>query len=78
MNKICKKTCSKETCKFWIDYPEDDNCCLVSIEKNKGKPLTLEQVGLRLNYTPARIKQIQDEAVEKMKDDPFFQRLMSE
>ena len=57
--------CSKKDCRNWIDYKEDLNCCLVSIEKH-GQ-LTLMEVAKRLGVSHVRIKQIQDKALIKLK-----------
>ena len=72
--KSCMKKCLNENiacdnkaCKFWIDFEEDVNCSLVSIEKHGW--LTLKQVGSRLHLSAVRIKQIQDGALKKIKDN---------
>ena len=57
--------CSKQECRNWINYKEDLNCCLVSVEKH-GQ-LTLMEVAKRLGVSHVRIKQIQDKALIKLK-----------
>jgi hypothetical protein len=56
--------CNKE-CRNWIDYDEDKNCCLISIDRH-GQ-MTLMQVAERLGVSHVRIKQIQDKALIKLK-----------
>lgn len=72
----CSKKCVKEAsdcleteCRYWIEYPEDHNCSLISIEEN-GK-MTLEEVGKRLKLSFVRVSQIEKEALKK------FKRLMT-
>jgi len=57
-------SCCNESCKFWIDYPEDLNCTLICVKKYGGMPLV--EVGKRLGVSHVRIKQIQDKAIIKM------------
>jgi hypothetical protein len=65
-----KKQCSRGDCKFWISYPEEYNCCLVSIYENG--PMTLRQVGDRIGLSFARIKQIETIALKKMKKNTLL------
>ena len=58
--------CNKANCRLWIDHKEDLNCCLIAVEKN-GK-MTLEEVGKRLDISYVRVKQIEDKAMEKLKN----------
>tara|TARA_Y100001938_G_C8028592_1_gene399379 strand:- start:457 stop:705 length:249 start_codon:yes stop_codon:yes gene_type:complete len=58
------KACENCDCRKWIDFPEDNNCCLISVKKH-GR-LTLQQVGKRLGVSYVRIKQIEDKAKEKL------------
>tara|TARA_Y100000034_G_scaffold48691_1_gene60252 strand:- start:2171 stop:2434 length:264 start_codon:yes stop_codon:yes gene_type:complete len=51
-------------CKYWIDYEDDLNCSLIAIEKHG--PMTLREISDRLYYTIPRIKQIQDECLNKI------------
>lgn len=59
-----KESCSKENCKCWIDYPEDDNCIHVSIEKHGA--MTLQQVADRLGISFVRVSQIEKQAIKKL------------
>ena len=61
----CELTCKVKECRYWIDYDEDKNCCLISIDKH-GQ-MTLMQVAERLGVSHVRIKQIQDKALIKLK-----------
>lgn len=70
--KECSKKCVEhevkcpfKECEHWLDYGEDHNCDLVSI--NKNGPMTLRQVADRLGVSFVRIKQIEDAAVKKIK-----------
>jgi hypothetical protein len=66
-NKIIgeKSPCCKQECRNWINYKEDLNCCLISVDKH-GQ-LTLMEVAKRLDVSHVRIKQIQDKALIKLK-----------
>ncbi len=57
--------CPFKECKNWIDHTEDYNCDLIAIKKNG--PMTLRQVADRLGVSFVRIKQIEDNAVKKIK-----------
>lgn len=61
-----RKSCGQINCRKWIDYEEDLNCCLISIKKNNGGPLTLQEVGKRLKLSFVRIRQIEVKAIEKL------------
>ena len=56
--------CKEIECRMWIDFKEDHNCSLISIEKHG--PMTLMQVGERLNLSFVRVKQIEDGLVKKL------------
>jgi hypothetical protein len=56
--------CDQEGCRHHIDYPEDNNCCLVSIEKHGS--LSLREVAERLGISYVRVKQIEDAALKKL------------
>jgi len=57
------KKCTIENCKYWIDYPEDQNCALVSIEKHGA--MTLNEVSKRLGISLVRVSQIEKQALKK-------------
>lgn len=66
-SKVCEKNntgCPVEDCRHWINYEEDNNCCLISIEKNG--PMKLRQVADRIGVSYVRIKHIQDAALLKL------------
>lgn len=65
-----KKGCTAKECRLWIDYPEEQNCCLISIYENGN--MTLRQVGERIGVSFARIKQIESEAIRKMKKNSLL------
>lgn len=58
------KDCVQKECRLWIEYPDDNNCTLIAIRKNGA--MTLEEVGKRLGYTPARIQQLEKRALQKI------------
>jgi len=60
-----KEACARKNCRYWISYQKDLNCSIISVEENGA--MTLEEVSKRLDLTIVRIKQIQDEALNKMK-----------
>ena len=69
---LCVKrdvSCPNEDCRLWIDYEEDNNCTLITVEKHG--PLTFREIGERLNRTPPRIKQILDEVLLKLRKNNF-------
>ena len=64
----CKKNntpCDKRNCRMWIEYAEEYNCAYETVNKNGS--LTLREVGKRLKVSFARIKQIETEALKKLK-----------
>ena len=54
----------KEKERHWIDYPEDENCIYVAIEKHGA--MTLEQVAKRLGISLVRVSQIEKQAIKKL------------
>tara|TARA_R110000824_G_scaffold373862_2_gene564305 strand:+ start:1189 stop:1437 length:249 start_codon:yes stop_codon:yes gene_type:complete len=59
-----KVACPNDDCRQWMEYEEDLNCALISVELN-GKQ-TLREVSKRFGVSFVRIKQIQDAAVKKL------------
>jgi len=57
--------CQDQNCKFWIDFKTEQNCTLISIYENGH--MTLRQVAERLGVSFARVKQIETEALKKIK-----------
>ena len=60
-----KRLCPEDSCRLWIDYPKEFNCCLIAIHENGA--MTLREVGERIGLSFARIKQIETIALKKMK-----------
>ena len=60
-----QESCPHQECRMWINYEEEFNCALVSIYENGT--LTLRQVGERLGISFARVKQIEQKALLKMR-----------
>ena len=61
--------CAECNCRHWTNYKEDNNCCLISVDKH-GR-LTLREVAERLGVSYVRIKQIQDKAISKISKENF-------
>jgi hypothetical protein len=58
------KACEECECRMWLDYEEDLNCTLISVDKHG--PMNLRQIGERLGISFVRVKQIQDAALRKL------------
>jgi len=58
------RSCSESECRLWIEYNDDLNCTLIAVRKHGA--MTLEEVGKRLKYTPARIQQLEKRALQKI------------
>jgi hypothetical protein len=61
--------CKEKSCRYWIDYKEDNNCSLITVDKH-GR-ITLREVAERLGVSYVRIKQIEDKAILKLKKENF-------
>ena len=46
-----KQPCEECKCRMWLDYEEDLNCCLVTIEDNKKDGLTLQETAKRIGLS---------------------------
>lgn len=71
--KECSRTCLDkevecpfEECSHWINFGEDKNCDLIAIERHGN--MTLRQIGERLGVSYVRIKQIESQAIKKLKN----------
>lgn len=69
--KSCTEACTKlnvscpnKDCRSWINYEEDLNCALITVDKNDK--MTLRDVAKRLNCSFVRVKQLEESALEKM------------
>jgi hypothetical protein len=60
-----KECCAASSCRYHIDYEEDHNCTMIAIYQNG--PLSLREIAKREGLSFARIKQIQDKALVKLK-----------
>ena len=61
---VNNKKCPQLTCRSWINYEDDLNCCLIAIEKNGN--MTLNDVGQSLQISYVRVKQIEKGALNKL------------
>ena len=57
--------CPVEECRLWINYPDEKNCALISI--NEHDSMTLREIGERLGISFARVKQIEQKALAKIR-----------
>ena len=57
-------TCPAQDCRYWVDYPSDNNCVLDTV--NKYGDLTLRETADRLGISYVRVKQIEDKALKKI------------
>ena len=65
--QLCKELeviCPVRECRQWIDYPQDTNCVLDTVERH-GQ-LTLRETAERLGISYVRVKQIEDKALKKI------------
>ena len=60
-----QKACKESSCRMWVDFPDEYNCCLISIYENGC--MTLREIGERLNISFARVKQIESKALAKIR-----------
>ena len=67
-SRICmdtKKECPDKEFRMWIDFPDEYNCCLISVHENGC--MTLREIGERLHISFARVKQIESDALKKIR-----------
>lgn len=57
-------SCQKDSCRFWIEYRQDENCSLISIYKNG--PMTLNEISKRMKVSLVRVSQIEKQALSKL------------
>ena len=57
--------CPVKDCRMWIDYSEEKNCTLISVNENDS--MTLREIGERLGISFARVKQIEQKALSKIR-----------
>ena len=55
----------QKECRLWIEHKDEQNCTLISIYRN-GR-MTLREIADRLGISFARVKQIETQALEKLK-----------
>ena len=60
-----KENCGASKCRYYIDYEDEYNCSLISIYENGA--MSLREIAKREGLSFARIKQIQDKALIKLK-----------
>tara|TARA_A100001388_G_C28435528_1_gene341662 strand:- start:225 stop:464 length:240 start_codon:yes stop_codon:yes gene_type:complete len=57
-------SCPVKDCRNWIDYPDEYNCILETVDCNGN--MTLRQVAERLGISFVRVKQIEDKSLKKI------------
>jgi hypothetical protein len=60
-----KIVCKQTDCRLYIEYPEDNNCTSIAIQKHGS--MTLEEIGKRHQISTVRAKQLVDAALQKLK-----------
>jgi len=70
--QACKNlnvSCPNSDCRNWINYDNEFNCVLYTVEtaQDKNQQLTLRDVAERIGCSFVRVKQIEDEALKKLK-----------
>ena len=65
MCKTFEVSCPNEDCRAWVDYEGELNCVFMTVEVNES--LTLRECSQRLGISYVRVKQIEDEAIKKMR-----------
>lgn len=58
-------SCENKECRLWMDYEEDQNCCLIAVKKYG--PMKLRQVAERIGISYVRVKHIQDASLIKLR-----------
>ena len=69
LKEVC---CIEKECRMWINYPEDNNCTLIAV--NRHGPMTLKEVAERHHISIVRVKQIVDQTLVKIKSVVMFDR----
>jgi len=64
-HKEIKNQCTKQSCRYWIESSDCNNCCIIGANKEN---FTLQDVGKIFKVTRMRICQIEKIAVKKLKD----------
>jgi len=61
-------SCPNSGCRNWVNYESEYNCVLetVALAEQDGRQLTLRDVAKRLGCSFVRVKQIEDEALNKL------------
>ena len=62
--RIMRRPCQVKECRLWIDYPDDQNCTEIAVQKEAK--MTLTKIANRLKLTASRVKQIENEALARV------------
>tara|TARA_R110000824_G_scaffold67882_2_gene175828 strand:+ start:3480 stop:3719 length:240 start_codon:yes stop_codon:yes gene_type:complete len=66
--------CNEKKCRYWIEYQEDLNCTLITVDKHGD--LTLREIAKRLKISFVRVQQIQQKALKKLAKRMKFQNIL--
>lgn len=77
--KDLEVSCPNTDCRNWINYEEELNCIKYTLEMAalNNKEITLRDVSQRLNCSFVRVKQLEDQALNKLKKAKILNDLIS-
>jgi hypothetical protein len=61
-----EESCPNKDCRSWSDFDEDLNCTHSAVQKHGS--MTLREISKRVGCSFVRVKQIETEVLEKIKD----------
>ncbi len=66
--KMLETSCPNQDCRNWINYEQELNCVLYSVELSQlnNKEITLRDAAERLGCSFVRVKQIEEDALLKL------------
>lgn len=60
-----KLECTKQECRYWIDWKDDKNCTFIAIQNNGG--MTLREIGERLKISIVEVGKIEKKFLARMR-----------
>ncbi len=75
--KTLNTSCPNQECRNWINYDKELNCVLYTVEKSldTNMPLTLRDAAERIGCSFVRIKQLEEQALKKLKKQDIILEL---
>ena len=61
----CKNLKEQKECSMYIDYPEDENCCLVAIDKHGS--MSYREIAARIGLSSQGVMIVEETAMSKLK-----------